>query len=365
MKFECVKEHLQRAVSKTERVAPKNPTLPVLQNILFELNGNNLKLRATNLDLGIEVNVLVKGSRDGVIAVSGSILLNFLNTVKDKQVIFDFHGNTVVVSTKTTSAVLKTTPTDDFPTLPEVSNETHLTIKRVDLLNGLRSVWYSASVSSIKPELSSIYIHNYQGGLYFVATDSFRLAEKRIQTKVSDDFSSLLLPVKNALEIIKIFEDSEEDISIFSTKNQVGIRANGVYVISRVIDGVFPDYRQIIPKEGTTKVTALKNDVIDALKTATLFSDKFNQVAISVDPKKKICEFQAKNSDLGEGVHSFSATIEGEPITMNFNHKYISDCFSSIPSDSVSFEFNGTHKPLVFKGAGETSFLYLVMPMNR
>jgi DNA polymerase-3 subunit beta len=174
-----------------------------------------------------------------------------------------------------------------------------------------------------------------------------------------------LIPYKNIPEIIRILEQINDDVSVSLNKNQISFEYKGIYLFSRVIDGVFPDYKQIIPKQSSTEVVVLKQDLIDGLKVSHIFSDKFNQITITVDPKTKEFSLKTKNSDVGENTHNLDATIEGDSLTINFNQKYIVDCFQSIESDSISLLFNGLNRPMVIHPATDKSFTYLVMPMNR
>jgi DNA polymerase-3 subunit beta len=191
------------------------------------------------------------------------------------------------------------------------------------------------------------------------------LAEKKVKAKRLADFGSVLIPFKNVTEIIKIFGDNKEEVEMSFTKNQVSFRFGGTYLVSRVIDGIFPDYKQIIPKESKTEVVVLKQDLINSLKIANVFSDNFNQISLKTSPKDKILELKTKNSNVGESINKLDAVVEGEDVSMNFNYKYIVDCFQSIDSDSLTITFNGPSKPMIIKGGSDKSFLYLVMPMNR
>ncbi|MDD5022391.1 MAG: DNA polymerase III subunit beta, partial [Endomicrobiaceae bacterium] len=201
--------------------------------------------------------------------------------------------------------------------------------------------------------------------LVFVATDSFRLAEKIIKIKKNIELNNILIPFKNAVDILKILDNTDIEVEINSTKNQISFVFGGIYLVSRVIDGVFPDYKQILPKEEKTKVVLLKQDLINSLKISNIFSDNFNQMNISAVSGKKEIEVKTRNNTIGENINKIDAIIEGESIEVNFNYKYIIDCLSSITSDSVSLSFNGVNRPLVVKGASDKTFTYLVMPMNR
>jgi len=366
MKIECIKEKLHNAVSKAEKIVSKNINLPVLSCLLFETKGNNLIIRSTNLDLGLEVFIPVKVEEQGKVAVPASIIGSFLNSLNDdKNIFLETIDNTLKISTQNSSAVIKTQPFEDFPTIPKIDNEKSFKIQSKDLINGIKSVFYSSSLSSVKPELSSVYIYTQEENLIFVATDSFRLAEKTIKIKKNTELNNILIPFKNASDLIKIIDNTDSEIEINSTKNQISFNFNGVYIVSRVIDGVFPDYKNILPKEVKTKVVLLKQDLINTLKISNIFSDNFNQMNVSVIKGDKNIKVKTKNNDIGENINLIEAMIEGEDIDVNFNYKYIVDCLNSINSDSISLSFDGINKPLIIRGLTDKSFTYLVMPMNR
>jgi DNA polymerase-3 subunit beta len=201
--------------------------------------------------------------------------------------------------------------------------------------------------------------------MVFVATDSFRLAEKKIKVKKSKGLDPMLIPFKNALEIIRTFENYNGDIDVVVSKNQLSINNENIHLSSRVVDGNFPDYRQIIPKDFTTKATVLKSDLMSALKLSSLFSNAFNQLLISFNPATKSVELSTKNNDIGEGKQTIKGLVDGEELLMSFNHRYVLDCLQVIESDSVILQIAGQGKPMIIGPSNNTSFTYLVMSMNR
>lgn len=377
MKVECNRDKLRLAVSSAERVTGKHMTLPVLSCVFIEAKSDKVIVKATNLDLGIEVEVQAKVTTPGTVAVSGSVISQLLSSTDSSQnITLEVISGNLKVSTKTTSSVIKAQPSDDFPNIPKITDATECFIDAKEFAKGIRSVVYSASVSTVKPELSSVYIYSEEDNLVFVATDSFRLAEKKMRINRSNDINPVLIPYKNVIEIARILEHINEyssvstnkdggKVKILSNKNQISIEHGGIYVVSRVIDGVYPDYRQIFPKNKTTQATVLKQDLVDAFKLSTIFSDRFNQVNIQVDTKDSNIKLATKNNDIGETSREIEATIEGEDVSVNFNHKYITDSFQSIEGDSLTMSFSGLNRPLVITCATNSSFTYLVMPMNR
>lgn len=366
MNIECIKEKLSYAIGKAERVTGKNITLPILSCVLLEAHDSILTIKATNLDIGIEISLPVKVNKPGKVAVSGSVLYNFVgNLTNDKNITLELLSGNLKISTKHSQTLIKAFPTDDFPNIPKVSSEKPFTFNIPNLLKGFKSVMYASSVSTIRPVLSSLLLASEEDSVVFVATDSFRLGEKIVSVKKHKEFNQILLPFKNVTEIIRILEDIKDDVNVHLSENQIAFSYNDIYVTSRVIDGTFPDYRQIIPKETKTEIIVLKQDFVSALRISNIFSDKFSQVTFHIQPKEKTFKITTKNIDIGENENTIDAVIKGDDLSISFNYKYIIDCFQSIDSDSISLSFSDTNKPMVIRGVGDKSFLYLVMPMNK
>jgi DNA polymerase-3 subunit beta len=240
-----------------------------------------------------------------------------------------------------------------------------LKIDSTALISGIKSVWYSSATSSIKPELSSVRMYPLNNKLVFVATDGFRLAEKKINIKEIPDFTHVLIPVKNASEIVRVFEGVDEELDFYIEDSQIAVISKNIYLVSRVIEGNFPDYKAIIPKEFMTEAIVLKQDLVNAFKINTIFSDSFFHIKFIVNVENKSLEFITKNNEVGESSTQIPAVIKGNSLDINFNYRYINDSLPVLNTDSLSFSFSGSNKPLVINSVGDDSFLYLVMPMNK
>ncbi|MFC1730961.1 DNA polymerase III subunit beta [candidate division KSB1 bacterium] len=367
MKITCEKEQLTQALSVTEKITGINGTLPILSCVLLIVKNNILTIRSTNIELGIEVYIPIKSEEDGIVAVPGNIFYNTIQNTQDEIITIETQKDTILIQTKHSKTVLNTQPYDDFPSLPTIQNDTTYTLKLENLIKGIESVIYSASHSTIKPELSSVYVYENDRKIFFVATDSFRLAEKTTHIKEKNTLDqSFLLPLRNATEILRILNQIQEsDILIKVDKNQISFECKNIFITSRIIDGVFPDYKQIIPKDHISEVIVLKQDLINLFKKINIFSDKFGQISIDIQPKKKTFTIHTNNNTIGKTSDSIDAAIKGEALTASFNYRYIYDCLGSIQSDSITLLFTGIGKPLIVKGVSDESFVYLVMPMNK
>ncbi len=365
MKIECIREKLSAALSKAEKITSKNSTLPVLSCVVLETKNQNVTIRSTNLDSAFEIEIPAKSSIPGKVAVPGIIFSSFIASLKEKTVTLETKEGNLLVTTEHHQTTIKALSHEDFPNIPKIDSDKYFSVPAKSFLKALRSVSYSASISSVKPELASVYIYGEGDFLVFVSTDSFRLAEKRLRLKEAKEAAPMVVPIKNISDMVKVFDDSEEDIKISLEKNQASFSTRSMYFVSRLVDAPFPNYKEIIPKNPTTEATLLKQDLVDVLKTLSVFSDKFNQANIKIVPTKKLLTLTSKSNDIGESESSIDSAVSGEAIDMNFNHRYISECLQSIDSDALFLSFCGATKPLVVRGVSDSSFTYLVMPMNR
>ncbi len=368
MKIETTKEKLAEALQKAEKVTSKNSNLPVLKCVLLEASKGSLFVRSTNLDIGLEIAVPVKMEEEGIVAVPGNILSSYISQLpSDKPITVESFEGGLKVYTAKNSTTIKTFSPEDYPPIPKVDTDTSKSFK-IDaraFVSGIKAVWYSSANSNIKPELSSVRVYPFEHDLVFVATDGFRLAEKRVKIDQVPDFTHILIPVRNASEVMRIFDDVEGVVDVYIDDNQIAVKSDNIYLVSRTIDGNFPDYKAIIPKQYVTSVVVLKQDLVNAFKINTLFSDSFYHISLSVNPENSNFKISTKNNDIGESATEVQAAITGEALNCNFNYRYINDCIGSIGTDSLSFDFSGSNKPLVIKPVQDTSFLYLVMPMNK
>ncbi len=366
MKIESTLEKIADALSRIQKISTKNISLPILETVLLETKDNALVMRSTNLHVGVEISLPVKIQNEGSCAVKLDILAQIVNSLKgEHKISLENKGQTLLIITEKSSMEINTFPENDFPTLPHVEDGISFQLPIDALIEGVKSVVYSASYSEIKPEISSVYIYTENNEIVFVATDSFRLAEKRMVVPHVSDFPGIIIPIKNVQECIKIFTGLQEKALVSFNKNQLSLQTESIYFTSRIIDGNYPDYKRIIPDTFTTDVVILKDDLVSALRLVNVFSDSFNQIKLRIDKKKEEIYLYSRNTDVGENNTSVSAVVNGDDNEVFMNHKYLSDVLSVLPSDSLSLSFSEKNRPCVVRGIGESSFLYLIMPMNR
>lgn len=365
MKLQCTTEKLKQSVQTADRMTGKNLSVPSLQALLLLATGKSLKIRSTNLSLGIEIELPAVVEQEGVVLVKGDILTSVCSNLSgEQQVTLSLEGENLTITTGKSKTVIKCLPHEEFPTLPLVEGES-FEIKSDILQEGIRSVYFCAAVTEIKPEIASIFIYSDDEGLVFVATDSFRLAEKKIKQKHIPEISKLLIPYKNIADCLRVLELFSDTVRVSFTKNQLSLSGGGIYFTTRLIDGAFPDYRIIIPKEEKTKVVVMKQELLTTLRLSTVFADKFFQVLFSINPEEKKVYIDSKNSDVGSSKSAIDAVIQGESTEVSCNLRYFLDVFQSLGGDSVHISLTEPHKPILIKSVHDTSFIYLLMPTNR
>jgi DNA polymerase III subunit beta len=365
MKISTTKEKLLSAILLAERLTEKKDSLPILSCIYIEC-GKDCVINATNLEAGIEITIPGEISEKGVVAVPANVLSQTIRSISGEKITLKTEDNNLHIESRGTKTLIKALPHDDFPKLSLSTKDKKISVSREHLLNGISMVSYAASPSMIRPELGSVYISIKSGSITTVATDSFRLAEKKIPAAAGKNDAEILLPIKHTAELVYILEHTNIDqIDLSLNDSQITIECPGMFYMSRVVDSTFPNYKEIIPKTFNTEATILKSDFIEMLRKARVFSGTDQHIGLHVYPKKKIFSATARSNDVGEMSDSIDAALTGEDVDINFHIGYLADCLSSIESESITLYFSSVGRPLIIRGVSDASFMYLVMPLNR
>lgn len=355
---------LNKALELVGKISTKNVTLPVLQCVRIEAKDNAITLQATNLELSISVTLTGVIQEEGVVAIPTQTLQQSIQFISQKEITLRTEEQVLQLETTNSNTSIKLFPVDEFPNIHEIKGE-ELTINTNTFAFGIKSVAFSASVTSIKPELGSVFIQQKkEHSLTFVATDSFRLMEKTVSQKNLVLDQSFMIPYKNALEIARVCDVLEEEAKLIINENQCAlVFPNGVYVSSRLVTGNFPDYEQIIPKEYISHVIVLKEDLLRSFKKTNIFLNKFRQVSLTITPQN--LTVASNNNEVGHTTDTIRAEVEGEELTLNFNQQYTMDPLAYIQDDSIKLSFAGIGRAVIMQGLNDKSLRYLVMPMNK
>ena len=376
MKVEILKENLKNGLSVVEKIVGKNLSLPILDNVLINTEDNFLSLSSTDLETAIKLWILTKIIKKGKVVVPAKFLTSFISLLPNEKIILEEKQQGLYIECKSFKNQIQGFNPEEFPLIPEFKNLEYLEIDNKKFCQGLSQIVDIASPSQSRPEISGVYFIFSKNVIKIVATDSFRLAEKNITLK--DDSKgapkkdiAFILPQKPAREIINILGDKEGKIKIYFSPNQIMFEFPmnesphpQVQIISRLIEGEYPNYEEIIPKKFKTHVIIKRDEFLNQIKAASLFSGKTNEVKIKIEPQNKEIIISARNPDIGESQSNISAKIEGEEIEASFNYKFLTDGLLNIKSSEVIFDLSKEEGPCILKPVGDTSYIYVVMPIK-
>jgi len=374
MKLLILQEKLKQGLNIIERISSKSLTLPILNNILISVEKNFLNLAATDLEIGINWWVLTKTEKEGKITIPSRLFSNFINLLPNKTIALEVKNDNLFIECENYKTQIKGLSAEEFPIIPKITNGDMISIKASSFCKSLNQIADIAVPSTARPEISGIYFLFQKNLITIAATDSFRLGEKKIFLKNNSPLEkeySLILPQKTAKELVNIFSEKQGELKMYFSPDQVMFEYPmeetdhaQVQVISRLIEGEYPNYQEIIPKKYTTQLVLNKDEFLNQIKTASLFSGRINEVKIKTGVKENRVEIFSQSSEIGEYQSSVLGKVKGDPIEISFNHRFLLDGLLSIKTPEVVIELNKETGPGVLKAVGDDTYIYVVMPIK-
>lgn len=374
MKFVCLRENLEKALVTSERFTGKNITLPILGNILLEVEESSLFITATNLEYAIRIRVPGKAEKTGQVSVPAKIISSLLQSTHSEKVDLEGKQNNLFIKTGTRDIRINGVAADDFPLLPKIKKTHFLVVDSSSLANSLVKVLPAVSSSEFKPELNGVLFRTVRNNLLLAATDTFRLAESilALAEKNEQESMSFILPQKIAQEMARLPEQGEWTISWGD--NQLLFENEDIKIISRTIEGNFPEYAGIIPKTFTAASFVNKGKLVEAIRTSSIFASKIQEVRISLT--KKTLVVTAANPEIGEyrteleiessGKNFSDAAVSdrGTEINLGFNFRYFLEGLSSLEEEEIFLGLNSENAPTMLRNKGDEDFKYVLMPIR-
>lgn len=367
MKIICTQENLIKALGIAAHIAGKNVSLPILNNILIKAKDGIFTIISTNLDIGIKTIVRGKIEEEGELTAQARLFNDYVAMLSAGNIELSKKDNDLKIKTNNQETVIKGQETEEFPIVPEVDSINFVEIEVGELKNALNEILFSASYEEIRPELSGVLMVIKDNELTLAATDSYRLAEKVIQLgKEKIENLRKIVPLRVLQEVARILEEGTEKIRLSFNENQVVFKYKETIIISRLIEGNYPDYKEIIPSSFKTKVKIDKNDFIKVVKTASLFSKTgINDILLEFNQKGKKATVSAVNAQLGENKSELEIEIEGESNSVVFNYKYLLDGLQNMSGKKIIMEMTGSDTPVLLKPENIKGYLYLIMPIRK
>lgn len=362
MKLQVTQENLNRALSSVSRVANSRGTLPILANVLIKTSSNRLSLSATNLDIAITHYIGAKVSDEGSITVPARLMQDFVSSLPDGVINLELDDTKLHVTTDQYNSIVNGIVADDFPVMPGISDGKKWSLDASALKKGLQQVVFAASNDETRPVLTGVLFQSTNGKLNLAATDSYRLAEKQVG-QVKEDVN-FLVPASAIQDLLRAIDETNEKVIITHDEQQVLFQAGDVELVTRLVDGKYPDYKKLIPEKFATKATLKRADLVNVTKVSSLFArESAGSVTIEVDEKTGKLSIRSVASQLGENTATAEAKITGSG-SITLNSRYLLDGLNALSGDEVTFGFNGKLEPTLLKDAANDDYKHIIMPLK-
>lgn len=377
MKFSCNTTDLLHGLHLVSRAIGTQQALPILGNILMQAEGKRCTVSATDLELSIVTSFEAKIENEGSITVPAKAILNFAQYNNDPEVLLETsEGTQLKCTSKRAKTVIAGEAASEYPIITNVEKQSSFTLEAAPLLQALHLVTFASAKTTLRPVLSGVYVRTEKGKLVLVATDSYRLSEYKMPLKGSDLDVSCIIPVK-ILEEVKIMlgskkgdkKEEKDDaapkpkIDVTLSRQQIEFQIGPTRLLSRLIDGKFPDYEQIIPKESKSRVVFATGELTTAVRRMHYFAKEMNN-NLTFHCGKDETKIQTPQTQVGRDEAVLAATRDGIDNKIALSSSYLLDFLVHSESDPVVLEIVDSQHPAVFKTTEEGVFLHLIMPLR-
>lgn len=365
MELTVTQENLSRALASCSRVASSKAQLPILSNILLRTDGHRLMVAATNLEIASSQLIGAKIANEGAITIPARLITEFVGSLPRTTVTLKVEGNHLHITADGYNSTINGAVADDFPELPTINEKTAVSyaITTADLKQAITQTILTASSDSTRPVLTGVYWHSHDGALYLAATDGYRLSQKRLVETKSD--VAAIIPTSTLQEVLRTINDDIAEVEVLFDETQVRFRLNDAEITSRLIDGNFPDYRQLIPASSESTVTLPRADFSQITKVAGLFARASGgSITITADAGKGLLSLHSVASELGENTSEVAATVTADG-QVTLNSRYLIDALGVIDSPEIIFRFSGKLSPCVLSSSDTNGdYLHIIMPLK-
>jgi len=371
MKLSLLTENLNTALTHVSRFVSTKAQLPILSHILFSTDQGRLKLSATSLEMGINYLTGAKIETDGSFCIPAKDITEFISYLPSGKIDFSLNEQNLLTVTSTkASSTFSTLSSADFPTIPSLDSSTVFELDLPSLLDSMATVSFASATDDSRPVLTSVLCKFIPDSLTLVATDGFRLSLKTIKFQNSITFPdgqeslTLLIPAKSLAEVLKIAKVAPKiKIGLTSDRHQVIFMLEDLEIVSRLIDGEYPNFERIIPESSPTKIYVNKEELAQAIRLASVFARQSANV-VRFNLKSNSLELSANAPQIGQNQVSVDARIEGEPLEIAFNYKFISDFLAIVKGNEIVIELNQPLTPGAFRDPQNPDLLHIIMPVR-
>ena len=366
MKLKVKQKDFYEGIQTVSKAVSAKTTLPILSGILLETEKNKIKLVGTDLEIGIECFVEAEIISEGDIVLPAKYLTSIIRELPSEEIILtsEESNNTAQIKCGNSQFNIHGSPTDEFPLLPEVESGINFSIAQEKLKAIINQIEFAVSDDESKPFLNGGLMLVEDKSIKLAATDTYRLAYREDELDNQDlEVDELIIPSKTLSELSKLLADTEDEVKISITENQALFNFSGISIVSRLIEGQFPNYKQVIPDQNTTTATVDKKRLLSATKRAALLAKQDSNI-IKINLKSDKLIITANTPEVGQAYEEVPIELQGEETEIAFNAKYLIDCLKVISDEEVNLELSGSLSPGVIKTTTEAEYIYVIMPVR-
>lgn len=368
MKIQILQENLAKGLTIASRTVSTKAQLPILANILLEAKNSGFFVSATNLEMGVNLNLGAKIEKEGKITIPARVFTEVVSSLPAGKIDLEVEGSLLKIFTSNYQATFNGIPAEEFPRLPTYKEEELISLPADKLLEAIDKVAFAAATDDTRPVLTGVMFKIEGKSLSLVATDGYRLSLKNIGLSQNVEKNvSLLLPAKSLIEVGRVISEGrkEKEIKIGFTEdqNQVVFIFSEMELFTRLIDGDFPDYQKIIPVDFKTKISVDKESLAREVKVVSIFARESANI-LKIKYNKDFLEMSANSPQVGENKSTLEAKVEGEEGEIAFNFRFLQSFLGVVEEGEVTLEFSGSLSPGVFRSTKDESFLHIIMPIR-
>lgn len=359
-------DRLTKALSQVCRIVSTRGQLPVLGNVLLTAKDSTLSLTTTNLETAITTKITAVVEKEGEITVPAKQINEITSLIKEEKVKISVENNSLLIKGKKTKNTLTTTPASEFPPITKKEGQPNLIIKEKELERAIMQTAVATSQEESRPLLGGVRVIKKEKGIEAAATDGYRLSVRDIVVEKGEIDKVYIFPIRALLEVVRTAqEEKAKEIKVITidSQNQAVFLFENTEIVTRLIDGEFPNFQKIIPPSFTTKITIDKEELVNAVKIASVFArESANIVKLKI--ANKTLTVSANAPSVGENASTLEVDHKGEDIEVAFNFRFLLDFLSVVDSERVVFETNGALNPGVFKAEKDPGLLHIIMPVR-
>ncbi len=375
MKISTLQENIKNGLSLAGHLAGKSINLPILNNVLIEAKNGTIKLISTNLEIGITCVIRGKIEEEGSLTVNSKIITDYISLLANKKININNEKRKLLIHSDNYKTTIKSEEVEEFPLIPKISKEIYYKANVSEFKKALSQTIFAVSNSETRVELSGVLFIFNKEQLIMAATDSYRLAEKQISIKSNSETENrIIIPSKTLQELSRILtnvknediNDGEQEIEFYVSDNQILFTIGSVELISRVIEGQYPDYKQIIPGDTKTKIITNRSEFVRAIKAASIFSKTdINDINLDFPLDRNISVISSSSGQSGENTTELESRVSGNDNGIVVNYKYLLEGVNSINSENIIIKIVDNSTPCILQAENDDSYLYIVMPIKQ